>query len=76
MSENERDVLAAVIHENFNKCRGGNGVSPTALADVILAAGFHRLKEPEWRREERYRRPVGAEERKVTPWVPVEQADV
>lgn len=37
-----------------------------------VRAGFV-AEEPEWRREERYRRPVGAEERKVTPWVPVKQ---
>lgn len=48
MSDNERDALAAVIHENFNECRGRNGVSPTALADVILAAGFQRSEMPEW----------------------------
>lgn len=47
MTDNERDVLAAVIHENFNECRGRNGVSPTALADVILAAGFRRYEVPD-----------------------------
>lgn len=47
----ERDALAEVIHENFNACRGRNGVSPTALADVILAAGWGRANESEGRRQ-------------------------
>lgn len=44
----EREALATVIHEIFNACRGRNGVSPAALADVILAAGWGRAEEAEW----------------------------
>lgn len=39
----------------------------------IDRAGRVVAEEPEWTREERDRRPIGPEERKVTPRVPVKQ---
>lgn len=36
------DELAQIIHENFNKCRGRNGVSPSALAEEIERSDWLR----------------------------------
>lgn len=49
MSEQQsiRDELAATIHENFNACRGRNGVSPSALADRIMASPVIRRIQAE-----------------------------
>lgn len=46
-----REELAATIHENFNACRGRNGVSPDALAAVILASPVIRRIQAEARSE-------------------------
>ncbi len=42
-----RDELAATIHENFNACRGRNGVNPHLLADEILASPVIRRIQAE-----------------------------
>lgn len=41
--------LAQIIHENFNKCRGRNGVPPSALAEVIESSDWLRkVKADAW----------------------------
>ena len=41
--------LAQIIHENFNKCRGRNGVPPSALAEVIESSDWLRkVKADVW----------------------------
>lgn len=43
------DELAQIIHENFNKCRGRNGVPPSALAEVIESSDWLRkVKADAW----------------------------
>lgn len=41
--------LSAVIQENFNACRGRNGVSPEKLAAVILSSAvIQRIRAEAW----------------------------
>lgn len=45
------DELAQIIHENFNKCRGRNGVPPSALAEVIESSDWLRKVKADTLRE-------------------------
>lgn len=40
--ETDREALTAVLHDNFEAARGRQGVSPSVLADAVIAAGWSR----------------------------------